>query len=398
MKNMHRIWAEIDLDAIAHNVREIRRRLKPETRLMGVVKADAYGHGVMETAKTILENGADSLAVACIDEAVQLRRQGIDVPILVLGASDRETCEDFVKYDIMPSVFDAETAEHFSEIAESIGKIVSVHVKIDTGMSRIGFLYDGNGENRRRTECEIVKISQLPSLKIDGMFTHFASADEEDGGYTQMQYERLTGLAERLSAQGIDIPTKHAGNSAAIMKFPEMQLDMVRAGIIMYGMYPSDEVDRGLLPLRPAMKFKARVIHVKEVDCGTCVSYGRTFRTERKTKIATVAAGYADGYTRMLSGKTEVIVDGVLAKQIGRICMDQCMIDVTDVNNISVGDEVILFGSDGKCSIPIESIAEKIGTINYEISCMVSRRVPRIYIKDGRIEESVNYLLEGCDL
>ena len=398
INNMQRSWAEVNLDAIEHNVKQIKGLLKKDVKLMGVVKADAYGHGFEETASTILKSGADELAVACADEAIQLRKNGFGVPILILGNTSSDMASDLIKYDIMPCVYNTDFAEYLSKEAALQGKTAKIHIKIDTGMGRIGFLYDDSPANRAAAINDILRISMLPNIKIEGMFTHFATSDEADDTYTHMQFERFKNLAAKLEEVGISIPSKHVCNSAAIMRFPEMQLDMVRAGVIMYGMYPSEDVDKSVLDLIPAMSFKTRVIHVKEVDEGSCISYGRTFRAPKRMKIATLAVGYADGYSRLLSGKVDVLVDGQRAKQIGRICMDQCMIDVTNVNNINVGDEVTLFGNAGKDNLPIEYIAEKFGTINYEISCIIGKRIPRIYIKSGRVVKSVNYLLHDYDL
>lgn len=393
MNNTQRAWAEIDLDRIAQNVREIKKCLKPKVRLMGVVKADAYGHGVRETAKTILENGADALAVAFIDEAVQLRKCGIGVPILILGNSAEDSVDDLLEYDITPAVFTREFAEVLSDRASACGKVAKIHIKTDTGMNRIGFLYgEGAAENDRTVE-QIIEISKLPGIEIEGIFSHLATSDEADSQYTYAQFERFCQLTERLEHAGLKIPIRHIANSAALVRFPEMQLDMVRAGVIMYGMYPSCDVDYKGLSLMPAMRFKTRVINLKEVEGGSGISYGRSFVTCQNTRIATIAVGYADGYSRLLSGKAEALVDGVKVKQLGRICMDQCMIDVTNVNNINIGDEVTLFGSSGDGNIPIEDIASKMGTINYEIACIVGKRIPRIYIRDGKPVRSINYLL-----
>ncbi len=393
MNNTQRAWAEIDLDSIAHNVREIKKRLKSNVRLMGVVKADAYGHGVMETAKTILENGADCLAVAFIDEAVQLRISGIEVPILILGNSAEESIDDLLEYDITPAVFTESFAVALSKRAAQLGKIAKIHIKIDTGMHRIGFLYSLDKSECENTVKKIIEISQLPNIEIEGIFSHLSTSDEEDTEYTYEQFGRFAELTERLAAEGLNIPIRHIANSAATARFPELQLDMVRAGVIMYGMYPSQCVDYNGLDLKPAMKFKTRVINVKSVDEGAAISYGRQYTAKSAQKIATIAVGYADGYSRVLSGTAEAIVDGVVVKQLGRICMDQCMIDVTSVNNINIGDEVTLFGESDGVNIPIENVADKMGTINYEIACIVGKRIPRIYIKDGKPTKSVNYLL-----
>ena len=394
MNNMQRAWAEIDLDSIAQNVKQIKNILNPGVKLMGVVKANAYGHGVFETAKTILKNGADALAVAFIDEAVELRKYGIDVPILILGNSAEESVEDLLLYNITPTVFTEEFAKCLSKKASQMGKTVKIHIKVDTGMCRIGFMY-GNEEEQQKTIDSIEKIAKLPGIEIEGIFSHFATSDEEDTSYTYAQFENFKKLTEKLFDMGIKIPVRHIANSAALVRFPEMQLDMVRAGVIMYGMYPSECVTDGKLLLRPAMKFKARVINIKDVEEGLSVSYGKSYVTDAPSKIATIAVGYADGYSRTLSNRVEVLAKGKRVKQLGRICMDQCMIDVTTVNNINIGDEVTLFGSDGEQNIPIEYIADKMGTINYEIACIVGRRIPRVYIEGGKPIRSVNDLLPG---
>ena len=393
MNNTQRAWAEIDLGCIAQNIREIKKCLKPGVRLMGVVKADAYGHGVHETARTVLENGADMLAVAFIDEAIELREYGISVPILILGNSSIDSIDDLLKYDITPSVFTMEFAEELSKRAVAAERNAKIHIKIDTGMYRVGFLCDDLNEENQKTLEKIVKISKLPNIEIEGIFSHFSTSDEQNSDYTYEQFKRFKKLTDELNNEGVKIPIRHMANSAALVRFPEMQLDMVRAGLIMYGMYPSDFVDCGKLNLRPAMKFKTRVINIKTLKAGCGVSYGKSYTTTSPTKIATVSVGYADGYSRILSGKVNVLVNGKFAKQLGRICMDQCMIDVTNVNNINIGDEVTLFGSDKNENIPIEEVAAKMGTINYEIACLVGRRIPRVYIIDGKAKGSVNYLL-----
>ena len=389
MDNMQRAWVEVNLDSIAHNVRQIKSILKPGTKLMGVVKADAYGHGVYTVSKTILESGADSLAVALIDEAVQLRKYGIDAPVLILGNSAESSIEDLIEYDIMPSVFTLEFAKLLSKKASECGKELKVHVKVDTGMGRIGFVYGDDKAQCDETLDAIKEIYNLPGIKLEGLFTHFATADEADETYTKVQFEHFCKLCSRLEEMGINIPVKHTANSAAQIRFEDMQLDMVRAGIILYGMYPSEEKVFGELDLRPAMTFKTMVTYIKEMEKDSAISYGKTYVTPSKKKIATIAIGYADGYSRLLSDKAQVSVDGVICPQVGRICMDQCMIDVTNVNNINIGDEVTLFGGE----IPVEDIAAKMGTINYEVVCMVGNRIPRVYIKDKKIVDEKNALL-----
>ena len=384
----NRAWAEVNLDNIAHNVREVRRITNKHAEVMAVVKADAYGHGALQTAKTLLENGATSLAVSMLDEAIQLRQNGIDAPILVLSYTDPVRAEEIIRNDVTQTVFSHDLAEALSNAAVRLGRNVKVHVKIDTGMTRVGFMPGYSAVKN------VMQISRLPRIIVEGLFTHFASADEADKTYTYMQFERFMSICSELERIGIFIPVKHVANSAAIIQFPEMHLDMVRAGIILYGMYPSKEVCRDDILLKPAMTLKANVILVKEVEKGTCISYGRTFVTKRKSKIATIPIGYADGYSRILSGKVNVLINGESAPVVGRICMDQCMIDVTDMkSDVKVGDEVVLIGRQGEKRIDIEQIASAMNTINYEAVCIIGKRIPRVYLCNGKVVSVLNYLL-----
>ena len=385
---MRRTWAEINIDAMKYNVENIRRITSPNAKIMAVVKADAYGHGYRKVCKSLLESGVDCFAVAMVAEAKEIRRSGFDVPVLILGASHRSEAEEIVRYDIMPNVYNYEFAKYLSQIAVKQNKNVKIHLKIDTGMSRLGFVA---GDDNTELLNEIIKIYNLPNIIIDGIFSHFACSDEADSSYTYLQFERFKQLIDELEAVGINIPCKHIANSAAIMMYPEMHLDMVRAGIILYGYYPSNEVDKEKLPLKPVMTLKSSVTLVKDMDAGRGVSYGKTYITDRKTKIATIPIGYADGYLRSLSQKAKMEIDGKLCNVIGRICMDQCMIDVTNVNNINIGDEVIIFGEG---QITADDVAEWMNTINYEILCLVSKRIPRIYCEKGREEIELNYLDE----
>ena len=322
MDNTQRAWVEINLDSLAENVIEIKKCLNPGVKLMGVIKANAYGHGVCETAKIILENGVDQLAVAFVDEAIELRRAGFSVPILILGNSPFEVIDDLIEYDITPAVFSIDFAEELSKRAKAAGKTAKVHIKVDTGMHRIGFLYDGNTMEQEKTIESIIKISKLPNIEIEGIFSHLATSDEEDESYTRKQFGLFAELTNTLLKAGINIPVKHIANSAALVRYPEMQLDMERAGIVMYGMFPAKTVSRAGLSLKPIMTFKTRVTSISNLDKGASISYGRQYTTEGKMKIATIAVGYADGYSRLLSGKVNVLVNGTYAKQLGRICMD----------------------------------------------------------------------------
>ncbi|MDK2800135.1 MAG: alanine racemase [Clostridiales bacterium] len=382
-----RAWAEVSLDNIAHNVREIRKITSKNAKIMAVTKADAYGHGFLEVSKTLLGNGADGLAVAFLDEAKQLRKHGIDVPILILGYTPEQWVKDLVELNITQTVYSYSLADAISQAAVAQNKKAKIHLKIDTGMTRVGFACEDSAIKT------ILSIAQLPGIEIEGIFTHFASADEKDPDYTHKQFQKFMSMCNELEKMGLYIPVKHACNSAGIVQFPEMHLDMVRPGIILYGLYPSDEVDKQKIHLKPAMELKATVTHLKEVEKGTPVSYGRVFTTKKRTAIATIPIGYADGYSRVLTGSAKMIAGGKIVPVIGRICMDQCMIDVTEVKDISVGDEVIVFGHKNGLTIPVEDIAKTMNTINYEVLCIIGKRVPRVYIQNGKVVEILNYLV-----
>ena len=370
-----RVWKEIKLDAVKDNVKNIRGLLKDGVRLLAVIKADAYGHGAVEVAQSLLfDGGADYFGVATYGEAEQLRRAGINTPVLILGAVFDDEYAELVKDDITLTVFDFDTTKKLSDTAKKLGKTAKIHIKIDTGMARIGFLPSEDAVE------EIIKISKLDGIEIEGMFSHFAKADEADKMPTRVQFEKFMFIKNELLKRGIKIPICHICNSAGIIDFPEYHLDMVRSGIITYGCYPSDFVNKDALKLESAMSFKSRVVHIKTVEKGTSVSYGGTFTAKEKMKIATVSAGYADGYSRLLSNKADVIINGVRCRVLGRVCMDQLMIDATHLKNINLGDEVILFGKSGNNKVTVEETAEIMGTINYEVMCGLSRRVPGVYI------------------
>ncbi|MDO4618754.1 MAG: alanine racemase [Clostridia bacterium] len=386
---MNRTWATINLDALKFNIESVRKATSENAKVMAVVKADAYGHGVYEASKVFISGGADCLAVACLSEAKQLRKEGIDVPILILGAIGIDETDEIVEYDITSAVFSYETAKALSESAQKLNKTATIHIKIDTGMSRIGILA---GDRDADGISEIKKIASLPNIYIEGIFSHFSTSDELDGEYTKKQFDIFLSFTEKLEKEGISIPVKHIANSAAIISYPEMHLNMVRAGIVLYGLYPSDDVDKERLPLIPAMSFKSRITMVKEMPKGRGVSYGKEYITEGTEKIATVPVGYADGYTRNIAKKGSLLLsNGKTAKIIGRICMDQCMIDVTNVNNISAGDEVTLFGDS---VITADDVAKWSDSINYEVVCLISKRVPRVYLQDGKPVSVRNYIDE----
>ena len=385
---LNRAWAEVNLDNLAHNVREIRRITDKRSEIMGVVKADAYGHGVMEVTKTLLENGVNCLAVSMLDEAIQLRQNGIKVPILIMSYTDPVRAEEIVLNDVTQTVFSHDLAEALSEAAVKNNRNVKIHIKIDTGMTRVGFMPGYSAVK------DVVRISRLPGIIIEGLFTHFASADEIDDSYTYMQFERFMSIVNELNRIGVYIPIKHVCNSAGIIKFPNMHLSMVRPGVILYGLYPSEDVDKTKLDLKPAMTLKANVILVKRVEKGTHISYGGIFKTLKDSIIATIPIGYADGYTRLLTGKGRALVRGEFAPIVGKICMDQCMVDITDIGkSIHVGDEVVLFGRQGGKEIKIEDLAKNVGTVNYELVCIIGKRIPRVYLKGGKVYDVLNYLI-----
>lgn len=372
------VWAEIDLAAIAHNIQELRRATDPKAKLMAVVKANAYGHGAVPVSQVVLQRGADYLGVAILEEARQLREAGINDPILILGYTPAEQAGDLVNLNITQTIYNYDTAVAISQAAVKQGKIAKVHIKIDTGMGRIGFT-----SADARTPHEILKIAGLPGLEIEGMFTHFAVAEAPDKEYTYWQYKQFMDLDMRLQQLGLHVPVKHAANTAAIIELPDIHLDMVRAGISVYGLDPSHAVKRENITLKPALSLKTRIAHVKTVPAGVSISYGRTFTTARESVIATIPVGYADGYTRLLSNKTSVLAQGRRVPQIGTICMDQFMIDATDLaETVKPGDEVVLIGRQKDQEITADELAGLIGTINYEIVCMISDRVPRVYINE----------------
>lgn len=377
MNQYYRVHAVIDLDAICHNIKEVKRIVGPDVKVMPVIKADGYGHGSVPVAKALNEIGVDAFAVAIIEEGITLRNNGIRQPILILGYTSEYQYSSLIQYEIEPTVFCYEMAESLSKIAQALGKDAKVHIKVDTGMNRIGF-------QPTEESAEIIeKIAYLPNIKIQGIFTHFACADEADKTSAVKQKNKFDGFVKKLSDRGIEIPVKHVSNSAAIIDLRTYQLDMVRSGIITYGLYPSKEVSRKVLDLKPAMTLKTHIVHVKEVEAGEGISYNHTYVTDKKTKIATIPVGYADGYPRLLSSRGRVLIRGQYAPIIGRICMDQFMVDVTEIEGVSVMDEVTLVGKDGNCEITVEEVAELAGTINYEFICGIGKRVPRVYTSGG---------------
>ena len=370
--NYDRSCVEIDLDALKHNFEEIKKATAPGTGILAVVKADAYGHGAIEIAKTLIDSGAAGLCLATIDEAVELRKHGIEVPMMTLGFTDPVRFKDAVKYDVEQSVYSYEIAKALSDEALAQAKTCKIHIKLDTGMGRIGFKTDGS-----ETE-EIVKACTLPGIEPYGVFSHFAVADTDDDKYTKEQFGRFMNQIGELEAKGIRFTKRHICNSAGILRFPEMHLDLVRAGIILYGLMPPgcpEPVTK--VDLKPVMNWYAKVIHVKTIPVGATVSYGRHFTAERPTEVTTVGIGYADGLSRRLSNGFELVIGGKKCPIIGNICMDMCMVDTTDLDvRPRVGDKVTVFGS----ARSADELADALGTINYEITCDVGKRVRRLYV------------------
>lgn len=371
---MRPVWAEIDLNAVAHNIQGLRKITIPSAKILAIVKANSYGHGAEEISKVLLKNGADELGVALLDEALALREAGFDVPILILGFTPVTQVADVVRYNLKQTVFSWELAKALSDAAVEAGTKAVIHIKIDTGMGRIGF------PPRIQTIETILKISRLPGIEIEGLFSHFACADEHDQSFTRAQFALFMDFDSQLRKAGLEIPVRHVANSATLIEFPEMHLEMVRPGVSLYGMYPSPNVSHEKVKLKPVMTLKARVAYLKEVPAGTTVSYGRTHTTAAATRIATLPLGYADGYNRLLSSRGEVLIHGHRAPVVGRVTMDQIMVDVGHIDGVHVMDEAVLIGTQGGETILADDIAQKIGTINYEITCMVSNRVPRKYL------------------
>ena len=373
MSGYLRCYAEVSLKAIGHNIAQVKKRLRPGVKLLAVIKADAYGHGAVRVGK-YLEDQVDYFAVATAEEAMELREQGIRLPVLVLGYISPEQYGEILDYDITQTVYSLEIAEKLSEASVKAGCRTKIHAALDTGMTRIGFHITEEEADR------IAAISRLPGLELEGMFTHFSCADQKDKTYCGLQLEKFRRMEGMLRERGVEIPVKHICNSAGIMEFDDYRFDMVRSGIVTYGLYPSEEVDKSRLPLIPALSWKRRVIHVQAVEPGLGVSYGATYTTEGPcTRIATVSAGYADGYPRALSNKGRVLIHGRYAPILGRVCMDQMMVDVSHIPDVKVEDTVTLIGREGDRRITMEEVADPACRFNYEMACGISKRVPRIY-------------------
>lgn len=387
MREYYRVQADINLDAIYQNVINAKKLLKPETKFMAVIKADGYGHGAVEIAKTI-DGQADAYGVAILEEGVELRKAGITKPVLILGFTPEPQYSAMIDYNITTAVFQYDMAEKMSKAAMAKGKKAKVHIKLDTGMGRIGFAL-----NDESLDC-ILRIAELPGIQIDGCFSHFARMDEADKTRAKMQFDAFLAFTKKIEESGIELSVKHISNSAGIIEAPEVQLDMVRDGICLYGLYPSGEVKKERLALVPAMELKAYVSYVKELEAGVEIGYGGTYTTTRKTKVATIPVGYADGYPRCLSNKGRVLIHGESAPIIGRVCMDQFMADVTDIAPVKEGDVVTLFGRDGDAILSVEEVSGMSHSFNYEFVCDVGKRVPRVFYRHGNVVGTKDYYPE----
>ena len=386
MKTYSRVYAKIDLDAIAYNMEQMKQNIRPETKVMAVIKADGYGHGAVQIAEMMERwNYIWGFAVATLDEAVVLRTEGIQKPILVLGCVFPDQYMEMLKHEIRMNIYTEEMAESISRMAAREGKTAYMHIKLDTGMSRLGF-----GINEQSAET-IKRISKMPNVNVEGIFTHFTKADEKDKSFTKKQIQEFVWMTERLKEKNVRFTYEHCSNSAGIIDVPEANFDIVRAGISTYGLYPSEEVDKTNVKLKPALALKSHVAFVKEIESGTPVSYGGTFVAKEKMKIATIPVGYADGYPRSLSNKGYVLIRGKKAPILGRVCMDQFMVDVTQIEGVSFGDKVTMIGKDGNEILPVEVLSELSGRFNYEFVCDLGKRIPRVYVRDGKIAEQVDY-------
>lgn len=380
MKQYNRVYASINLDAIAYNMEQMEKRIGGKTQIMVVIKSDGYGHGAVPIAE--LSEEVDYVwgyATASLDEAKVLREAGIKKPILVLGCVFPDQYEDMINFDIRGAVYTWEMAQGMADAAKKLGKTAVVHIKIDTGMGRIGFKVD-------EESADIIRdIWQMNHISVEGLFTHFSKADETDKNYTKMQHEKFIWMKQALQERGVEIPYLNCDNSAGIIDFPDLKHDLVRAGISLYGMYPSDEVEQEVIDLHPALELISHVTFVKDIEAGTAISYGGTFVSEKPMRVATIPVGYGDGYPRSLSNKGEVLIRGRRARILGRVCMDQFIVDVTDIPDVQFMDRVTLVGRDGEEHICVEELSGLSGRFNYEFVCCLSKRIPRVYTKGGNV-------------
>ena len=382
MKEYNRVYAKIDLDAAAYNMEQMKKRIGSGARLIAVIKTDGYGHGAVPLARMFEETDyVWGYAVASLDEGVVLRKHGIKKPILVLGCIFPDQYEEMIRYEIRATIYMEDMAREMADTARRAGKKAFFHIKVDTGMGRIGFPV-----SEESTDI-IERISRMPDVVTEGMYTHFAKADETDKSYTLEQHRKFMWMKEQMEKRGVEIPYYDCDNSAGIIDFPDMKHDLARAGISMYGLYPSDEVDQNAVDLKPVLSLISHVTFVKTVEPGTAISYGGTFVADKTMRVATIPVGYGDGYPRSLSNKGFVLIHGKRARILGRVCMDQFMVDVTDIPGVKFMDRVILAGEDGNDRITVDELAGLSGRFNYEFVCCLGKRIPRVYTLGGRIAE-----------
>lgn len=387
LKSFYRpTWAEISLDALQHNISSIRRIIPEQMKMLAVVKADAYGHGAIEVARHAVSCGVDYLAVAFLDEALELRAAGITSPILIMGYTAPEAVETAIEHNISFTVFSEPMLEALEQRANDEKK-ATIHIKIDTGMSRLGVRYNDD------VLAFIDQALRISNVNVEGIYTHYARADEADKSFTIEQHRRFSKIIEHYRERGFEFPIVHAGNSATAIDMPSLSFNMIRLGISMYGLYPSIEINRNKVKLKPVMTFKTHIVNINMLPPNTGVSYGQTYHTQSDEQIATIPVGYADGFSRALSGDVEVLLRGQKVPIVGTICMDQCMVNGTGMDELAIGEEVVLFGVQGERYILADELASKLGTINYEITCQVSHRVPRVYCKDGQRVKVMNRLI-----
>lgn len=382
MKEYNRVYAKIDLDAAAYNMEQMKKRIGSGARLIAVIKTDGYGHGAVPLARMFEETDyVWGYAVASLDEGVVLRKHGIKKPILVLGCIFPDQYKEMIRYEIRATIYMEDMAREMADTARRAGKKAFFHIKVDTGMGRIGFPVSEESADI------IERISRMPDVVTEGMYTHFAKADETDKSYTLEQHRKFMWMKEQMEKRGVEIPYYDCDNSAGIIDFPDMKHDLARAGISMYGLYPSDEVDQNAVDLKPVLSLISHVTFVKTVEPGTAISYGGTFVADKTMRVATIPVGYGDGYPRSLSNKGFVLIHGKRARILGRVCMDQFMVDVTDIPGVKFMDRVILAGEDGNDRITVDELAGLSGRFNYEFVCCLGKRIPRVYTLGGRIAE-----------
>ena len=387
IENYKRVCAVIDLDAVCHNMEQMHNNLSDGTQMIGVIKADGYGHGAVQIGRELEKmDFVFGYAVATAEEAMILRRVGLQKPILILGYTFPYCYEDLIRYNIRPTVFREDTIDELSECACSMCKSVKVHVKVDTGMTRVGIRPDDDGI------AFVDKVLHTEGIEIEGMFTHFARADEKDKSSAKEQLRKFQDFMTRVEQElNYTIPIKHCSNSAGIVELPEANMDLVRAGIALYGLWPSEQVSRDIVSLQPVLSLKSHIVYIKEVGGGVPISYGGTYVTPKKMRVATIPVGYGDGYPRRLSGKGYVLIRGRRAPILGRVCMDQFMISVEDIPEAAEGDEVTLIGRDGALEITMEQLGDLSGRFNYELACDLGKRIPRVYMKNGKITATKDY-------